>query len=58
MWTDTVPDPQAIYDDFAGRSPLARLAEPEEVAAAYLFLMSSHNTTGTILTSDAGTVLV
>jgi NAD(P)-dependent dehydrogenase (short-subunit alcohol dehydrogenase family) len=55
MWTDTVPDPQAVYDDFAGRSPLARVAGPDEIAAAYAFLMSSSNTTGTILTSDAGT---
>jgi NAD(P)-dependent dehydrogenase (short-subunit alcohol dehydrogenase family) len=58
MWTDTVPDPQTVYDDFAGRSPLARVAGPDEIAAAYAFLMSSPNTTGTILTSDAGTVLV
>jgi NAD(P)-dependent dehydrogenase (short-subunit alcohol dehydrogenase family) len=52
-----VPDPQAVSDDFASRSPLARVAEPEEIAAAYVFLMASPNTTGTILTSDAGTEL-
>lgn len=45
MWTNTVPDPQAVYDDFAGRSPLARVAKPEEIALAYLFLMSSPATT-------------
>jgi hypothetical protein len=34
------------------------VAEADDVAAAYVFLMSSPNTTDTILTSDAGTVLV
>jgi NAD(P)-dependent dehydrogenase (short-subunit alcohol dehydrogenase family) len=58
MWTDTVPDPEAVYDDFASRSPLGRIAEPEDIAAAYIFLMTSSNTTGTSLTSDAGTGLV
>jgi hypothetical protein len=41
---------------------LERLGEgelgAEEIALAYLFLMSSPTTTGSILTSDAGTVLV
>jgi NAD(P)-dependent dehydrogenase (short-subunit alcohol dehydrogenase family) len=58
MWTDTVPDPETVYADFASRSPLARVAEPEDIAAAYVFLMTSSNTTGTILTCDGGAALL
>ncbi len=58
MWTGTVPDPETVYADFASRSPLARVAEPEDIAAAYVFLMTSSNTTGTILTCDGGAALV
>jgi len=57
MWAATVPDPQVVYDDFSGRIPMRRIAEPDEIAAAYLYLMENPFTTGTVLTADGGTLL-
>ncbi|MGF6887125.1 NAD(P)-dependent dehydrogenase (short-subunit alcohol dehydrogenase family) [Nocardia sp. GAS34] len=51
-------DPQAVYDDFSGRIPAARIADPDEIASAYAYLIDSHFTTGTVLTADGGTLLV
>jgi len=46
----------ARRDQVVRRSPLKRLAEPEDVAAGVAFLMSeaARNVTGTVLTIDAG----
>ncbi|MFJ4652514.1 SDR family oxidoreductase [Nocardia sp. NPDC088792] len=57
LWDGTVPDPQAVYDDFSGRIPVGRIADPDEIAAAYAYLIGNHFTTGTVLTVDGGTVL-
>jgi NAD(P)-dependent dehydrogenase (short-subunit alcohol dehydrogenase family) len=57
MWDGTVPDPQAVYDEFSGRILAGRVGEPEEIAASFCHLMTSQFVTGTILTVDGGTVL-
>jgi NAD(P)-dependent dehydrogenase (short-subunit alcohol dehydrogenase family) len=57
LWDGTVPDPQAVYDDFSARIPAGRVGEPGEIAAAFSYLMTSQFTTGTVLTVDGGSVL-
>jgi NAD(P)-dependent dehydrogenase (short-subunit alcohol dehydrogenase family) len=57
MWDGTVPDPQALYDDFSGRILAGRVGEPWEIAMSFIYLMASQFTTGTIVTIDGGAVL-
>lgn len=49
-------NPQAELEALKARQPMGRLVEPEEVAAAMIFLSSTHqlSTTGTILAVDGG----
>jgi hypothetical protein len=58
LWDGTVPDPQAVFDDFSTRIPAAHIGDPAEVAAAYTYLMTNQFTTGSVLTVDGGSVLV
>ncbi|MGW6933873.1 SDR family oxidoreductase [Lentzea sp. NPDC054927] len=51
------PDAGQLYADVARTLPLQRVGEVEEIAHAYLYLMTQPWTTGTILTVDGGTVL-
>jgi NAD(P)-dependent dehydrogenase (short-subunit alcohol dehydrogenase family) len=46
--------PEAVLQRFTGRLPLARGAEPSEVAEAYLYLMRGGYTTGQVLKVDGG----
>jgi NAD(P)-dependent dehydrogenase (short-subunit alcohol dehydrogenase family) len=50
--------PAGQYDRFIAGLPLARGAEPEEVAQAYLYLMRGGYTTGQVLKVDGGGSLV
>ena len=45
-------DRQALYDQEAQRLPLGRIAEVEDVARAYLYLMEQTYGTGRVLTVD------
>ena len=54
---DTIPE--KIIDQMVGKTPLARMGEPEDIANAYVFL-SSHLAsfvTGTVLSVDGGIVI-
>lgn len=53
---DLAPDPAAMRADVAARQPLQRIAEPEDIGNAALFLASdeSRHITGTTLTVDGG----
>jgi NAD(P)-dependent dehydrogenase (short-subunit alcohol dehydrogenase family) len=46
------------FDEVAGGLPVGRVGEPEDIAAAYVFLMSQPFATGSIVTVDGGHVLV
>ncbi len=52
----TVPDPEAFKRRLAGRAPMARMGQPEEIASAILWLASDEASfaTGTIYTVDGG----
>jgi NAD(P)-dependent dehydrogenase (short-subunit alcohol dehydrogenase family) len=40
------------------RMPTGRMAQPDDIAEAYLYMMKDKNVTGTILSTDSGTFLV
>jgi len=46
--------PEQVRRTFTARLPLARGAEPAEVAEAYLYLMRGGYTTGQVLLVDGG----
>ncbi|MEV7135608.1 SDR family oxidoreductase [Arthrobacter sp. NPDC093128] len=50
-------DPQAVLEELNGRSPMHRMGEPEEIAAAIVWLASKESSfaTGSVLTVDGGT---
>ncbi len=48
---------QEVLKAMAKRVPLGRVAQPEEIADAILFLMSNEYVTGTTLTIDGGASL-
>lgn len=53
---DTAPDPQAAYETVRARYALQRIAAPDEVAAAILWLTSAESSyvTGTAIAVDGG----
>jgi len=52
------PKPQEVQDYAAARFPAKRLATAREIAAAYLYLMTSLYATGTVVTVDGGARLI
>ncbi len=58
LW-DAVPEPQraAVLDGFARRALTGAVGEPEQIAAAHLYLMENQFVTGTVLTVDGGLIL-
>ncbi|MET9628047.1 SDR family oxidoreductase [Lentzea sp. NPDC006480] len=51
------PDAEQLYTDVGKTLPLQRVGEVDEIAHAFLYLMTQQWATGTILTVDGGTVL-
>lgn len=58
LW-DAIPEPQreAVFASFAKRALTQTIGEPEQIAAAHLYLMENQFVTGTVLTVDGGSVL-
>ncbi|WP_350277007.1 SDR family oxidoreductase [Kribbella sp. HUAS MG21] len=46
------------YDEIGRQLPVGRVGEPEDVAAAYVYLMNQRYATGSIVAVDGGHVLV
>ncbi|WP_239117894.1 SDR family oxidoreductase [Paractinoplanes ferrugineus] len=55
-WWESMPPAQraAFFTEFASRTPLGRVAEPEEVARAVMLLIGSTFVTGHTLVADGG----
>lgn len=55
-WWDFLPaeQRQAVFRDFAGRTPVGRIGEPVDVAKAVAFLVSNGFMSGHVLTCDGG----
>lgn len=49
---------QALFDSVVKTAPTGRVAKPEDVAEAYLFLMKDPSVTGTVVDSNSGSLLV
>lgn len=58
LW-DAVPEPQraAVFGAFARRALTGTVGEPEQIAAAHVYLMENRFVTGTVLTVDGGLIL-
>jgi NAD(P)-dependent dehydrogenase (short-subunit alcohol dehydrogenase family) len=57
LWDGVAPDRDALLNEFAAHLPAGRVGEPGEVAAAYVHLMASGFSTGSVITIDGGYVL-
>ncbi|MER9959474.1 SDR family oxidoreductase [Mesorhizobium sp. M0045] len=55
-WWDFLPDDQrqAVFAEYAGKTPVGRIGRAEDVAEAIAFLVSNSFVTGQILTCDGG----
>ena len=58
LW-DAIPEPQraAVFDNLTQRALTGSIGEPQQIAAAHLYLMENHFVTGTVLTVDGGLIL-
>jgi NAD(P)-dependent dehydrogenase (short-subunit alcohol dehydrogenase family) len=58
MW-DQIPQPQrdAVFATLAQRTLTKAIGEPDQIAAAHLYLMDNRFVTGTVLTVDGGSIL-
>ena len=55
-WWDFLPDEQrqAVFAEYAGKTPVGRIGRAEDVAEAIAFLVSNGFMTGQVLTCDGG----
>jgi NAD(P)-dependent dehydrogenase (short-subunit alcohol dehydrogenase family) len=55
-WWDAMPEEQkqAMFEDFAAKTPVGRVGRPEDVAQAIAFLISDDFMTGHMLVCDGG----
>jgi NAD(P)-dependent dehydrogenase (short-subunit alcohol dehydrogenase family) len=59
LWNDMPEsDRDALYRDVAQSLPVGRVGEPEDIAAAYLYLMREGYSTGQVIVVDGGAVLI
>jgi NAD(P)-dependent dehydrogenase (short-subunit alcohol dehydrogenase family) len=58
LW-DPVPEERrtALFAALAGRTLAKTVGEPDQIAAAHLYLMDNRFVTGSVLTVDGGAVL-
>ena len=58
LWNG-IPEPQraAVFDNFARRALTGAIGQPEQIAAAHVYLMENQFVTGTVLTVDGGLIL-
>ena len=59
LW-DFIPEQErdSLYREIGERLPVGRVGEPTEVAEAYVYLMKNRFSTGSIVVTDGGGVLV
>jgi NAD(P)-dependent dehydrogenase (short-subunit alcohol dehydrogenase family) len=59
LW-DAVPEPRrtAVLGALAERTITKTVGQPDQIAAAHLYLMDNHFVTGTVLTVDGGAILI
>ncbi|OJJ72609.1 hypothetical protein ASPBRDRAFT_42332 [Aspergillus brasiliensis CBS 101740] len=60
LWKDLMSEEEKekVCQIAAAKHPTGRIAQPEEVAEAYIYLMKDTNITGRIVSTDSGTLLV
>lgn len=50
-------DKAALFKHVAGNLPTKTIAEPEDVAEAYVYLMRDHNVSGSVISTNGGYLL-
>ncbi|MEV7728820.1 SDR family oxidoreductase [Streptomyces sp. NPDC087917] len=58
LWDDLLPEPEAFFQSQGSELPAGQVAQPEDAAAAYLFLLDNPFATGSVLTLDGGGSIV
>ena len=61
LWDSPVPDNEqkaGMFQHLAQKHPTGRVAKPEDIAEAYVYLMKDINITGQIISSDSGALLM
>lgn len=62
LWDTVAPageeEKKKMFEAVAKSAPTGRLAKPEDVAEAYLFLMKDPNVTGSVIDTNSGALLV
>jgi NAD(P)-dependent dehydrogenase (short-subunit alcohol dehydrogenase family) len=59
LWSNlSAADEDAMYEQIAGNVPVGRVAEPADIALAYVYAMEQPMATGTSVLVDGGAVLV
>jgi NAD(P)-dependent dehydrogenase (short-subunit alcohol dehydrogenase family) len=58
LWRMSEEEKERMFEGVRQRVLTGRVAEPEDVAEAYLWLMKDWNVTGTVASSDSGSKLV
>ena len=49
---------QAYFKSHASKMPTGKVGSPEEIAEAYLYLLKDTNVTGSIISTNGGSLLV
>ncbi|PSL46289.1 NAD(P)-dependent dehydrogenase (short-subunit alcohol dehydrogenase family) [Chitinophaga niastensis] len=59
LWANmTATDREALYETVGNAIPVGRVGEPEDISAAYLYLMKQEYGTGQVIIADGGNILV
>ena len=58
LWRMSDEEKERTFGGVRAKAPTGRVAGPEDVAEAYLWLMKDWNVTGTVAASDSGSKLV
>jgi NAD(P)-dependent dehydrogenase (short-subunit alcohol dehydrogenase family) len=55
-WWDAIPEEQkrAVFEEYAGKTPVGRIGRPEDVAKAIAFLIGDDFISGHMLICDGG----
>lgn len=58
LWASMPEDDKAaLFKHVAGNLPTKTIAEPEDVAEAYVYLMRDHNVSGSVISTNGGYLL-
>lgn len=54
----TVEQKEGMFEAYTAKVPIGRIANAEDIAEAYIYLMKDWNATGRVITTDSGALIV